>query len=203
MKQEGRKTTFFIFLLIFLIFITPKAYGEKAEKTVIIVLDELDFSMVKSLKDNNTGIGLMNIKTRKPVSEESLFSSIATGRKIGVPENTFEDLKRNKDGSLQIVGDINISTEVDLLGEKLEDEGISYIGNDSSAILAANKSGSIRNGEISIEYNEEWLKEKTNFYLKDSNILIMSYQIDGSREKFKVLNDYIEGYESVNFIVFP
>ncbi|HLR36170.1 MAG TPA: hypothetical protein VK071_12695, partial [Tissierellales bacterium] len=96
-----------------------------------------------------------------------------------------------------------ISPEVDLLGEKLGDEGISYIGNDSSAILAANKSGSIRNGEISIEYNEEWLKEKTNFYLKDSNILIMSYQIDGSREKFKVLNDYIEGYESVNFIVFP
>src|SRR5699024_7045526 len=96
-----------------------------------------------------------------------------------------------------------ISPEVDLLGEKLGDEGISYIGNDSSAILAANKSGSIKNGEISIEYNEEWLKEKTNFYLKDSNILIMSYQIDGSREKFKVLNDYIEGYESVNFIVFP
>src|SRR5699024_1557034 len=193
MKQESRKTTFFMLLLIFLIFITPKAYVDKVEKTVIIVLDELDLSMVESLKDNNTGIGLMNIKTRKPVSEESLFSSIATGRKIGVPENTFKGLKKNKDGSLQITGDINISPEVDQLGEKLRDEGISYIGNDSSAILAANKSGSIKNGENSIEYNEKWLKEKTDYYLKDSNILVMSYEINGSRERFKVLNDYIEG----------
>ena len=48
-----------------------------------------------------------------------------------------------------------------LLGERLKGKGISYIGDNSSAILAADRKGDITSGEIEINYNKDWLLEKT------------------------------------------
>lgn len=203
MKKDIKKTAFFIALLIFLVFIPPTAYGNREDKIVIIVLDELDLNMVESLEDENTSIGLMNVKTRKPRSYESLFLSIATGRKIGIDEGSYKGLSQKEDGSLEMKGEIAFNPKIDILGEKLKDKGVSYIGNDESAILAVDNSGSIKNGQTSIEYNRKWLKEKTNDYLQDSNILIISYELEGDGERFEVLRDYIEGYESVSFLIFP
>ncbi len=41
----------------------------------------------------------------------------------------------------------NNNIKVDILGDKLKHKGISYIGDDSSAIIAADKSGGILNLE--------------------------------------------------------
>ena len=93
--------------------------------------------------------------------------------------------------------------KINTLGEKLKKEGISYIGDNSSAIIAANNNGSIRSGEIEVIYNKKWLIDKTDLHLSKSNVLVLSYDINNTNQRAKLLEDYIKEYENCNIIIIP
>src|SRR5699024_11394227 len=104
---------------------------------------------------------------RDTYKELSYVTTIANGRKVKIKEGDFEGLKKEKNGSIKVVGyqsiikDLNknypdFSKKIVFFGEKLKGEGIAYIGEDSSSIIACDKNGIIKNGEIETIYEEKW-----------------------------------------------
>lgn len=209
MKKHGIILT--LALIIFFLFSNVSHAIE--DKTILILLDKMDFEDIEEIfHKDDFGIGFMNLKTRKPYGNESLYFSIGTGRKVGVKSENYKGIYKNKDGIIKIVGfehmlqDLikeNNNIKVDVLGEKLKEKGVSYIGDKSSAIIAADKNGSIRSGEIEIKYNSSWLKDRTNYHLSKSNTLVLSYDIDEVEDRIKILRAYVQEFKDYNMIIFP
>lgn len=208
-----KKHNIIFFLAVFLIFFNSSTSYAKENKTILIIVDQLDFQSIEEIfEGNNYGAGFINAKTRKPYSNESFYFSIATGRKVGVKSDLYEGLYKNKDGSIDILGfeqlynDLkkrNNNIKLNILGEKLKKQGLSYIGQDSSAIIAANINGKIKSGEITINYDNKWLKDKTDYHLSNSNTLVVSYNIEETKDRLQVLKNYIKEYEDNNIIIIP
>ena len=183
------------------------------DKSILILLDELDLANVEeTLSGEDFGIGFMNLRTRRPYNNESLYFSIGTGRKVGVKSEFYKGLYKNKDGTIKVVGFENMlkdltkrnnNIELEILGDRLKYKGLSYIGDNSSAIVAADKNGNIKYGEIEIKYDEKWLMGKTNFHLSDSNILVLSYEIAESKYRADLLKRYIDKFRDYNIIIIP
>ena len=201
----------FIFALFIIFFSSSISYAQE-DKTILIIVDKLDFeTMEEILGENNYGAGFININTRRPYGNESLYFSLATGRKLGVKPEPYKGLYKNEDGSIDILGFEELysnlqkknNVHLEFLGEKLKEQGVSYIGEDSSAIIAANPNGKIKSGEIIMEYNDNWLRDKTNYHLSKSNTLVLSYEIAETKDRIRILRDYIEEYSKYNIIVIP
>lgn len=205
-----RYSTTLILIMILILVFSSNSYAAE-EKSILIILDELDFKYVKDIiDDKDFGIGFMNSRTKKPYEDESFYFSISTGRKVGVSPEYYKGLYKNQDGEIVIPrfnemlkGIKNGSTklEEDILGEKLKDEGISYIGNDSSAIIAADNTGIIKSGEIEVRYDKEWLVDRTKDHLSTSNILVLSYNIDKVKNRISTLKEYIEEFKEHKIII--
>ena len=208
-----KKHNITLILALALIFLFSSISYATGDKSILILLDELSMEDIeKTFHDENFGIGFMNLRTRKPHDDESLYFSIGTGRKVGVKSDYYKGLYKNKDGTIKVIGfedmfkDLtkrNNNIKVDILGEKLKDEGVSYIGDKSSAIIAADKDGNIKSGEIEIKYDEKWLKEKTNHHLSNSNILVLSYEIGETKHRVELLEKYIDGFRDYNIMIIP
>ena len=208
-----KKHNITLILALTLIFLFSSISYATGDKSILILLDELSMEDIeKTFHDENFGIGFMNLRTRKPHDDESLYFSIGTGRKVGVKSDYYKGLYKNKDGTIKVIGfedmfkDLtkrNNNIKVDILGEKLKDEGVSYIGDKSSAIIAADKDGNIKSGEIEIKYDEKWLKEKTNHHLSNSNILVLSYEIGETKHRVELLEKYIDGFRDYNIMIIP
>jgi len=209
MKRHNIIFTLAIFIIIFSSSISYAA----EDKAILIIVDELDFEIMEEVfGERNFGTGFININTRKPYGNESLYFSLATGRKLGVKPDYYKGLYKNEDGSINVLGfnelynnlqRKNNNINLELLGEKLEKQGLSYIGSDSSAIIAADLNGKIKSGEIQVEYNNDWLRNKTDYYLNESNTLVLSYEIGETKERIKILRDYIWEYSKYNIILIP
>lgn len=200
-----------ILSLILVILISNVSYARE-EKSILILLDELNFEYIEKLLNNDFGIGFVNLKTRKPTKDESLYFSIATGRKVGVKSGDYKGLYKNKDGSINVVGFEEMfknltkgskNIKEDILGEKLKDKGISYIGNSSSAIIASDNIGNIKSGEVELNYDINWLIDKTEFHLSDSSLLVLSYNIDETNHRIEILEEYIENFKDHNIMILP
>lgn len=204
-----------IFLLILLIvFMNSLSYSVEDKKTVFILVDEIDLELIEHIGTDDFSTGLMNSKTRGFYDELSYISTIAIGRKVKIKEGQFEGLKKQDDGSIEVLGyesiveDLNrnypdFSEKFNFFGEKLKSEGISYIGEDSSSLIACDKEGVIKSGETKIVYENKWLKNKTKSFFKESNILILSYDIEEKEENIDILNRYLEDLDGCNIIVIP
>lgn len=207
-----------LLLFIILISIDSISYAENM-KTLIIVTDELDFSTIEKL-DLKSGIslGLMNTRTSSifKSNSESYFMTIATGRRVEVKEGLFKGLRMDKYGNIAVDGYEDIksnldksykgfSKNMDFLADSLKRNHISigYIGNDESSLLAADKNGIIYNGYIDIQYTKDWLVENTSDILKKSDVIVVSFQIDGKLERIETLKEYIDEYSMHNIILFP
>lgn len=200
-----------ILALVVVILFSSRSYAS-GEKTILILLDQMDFKDMEKILQDSFGVGLMNLKTRSPRGDESFYFSIAAGRKVGVNSGYYKGLYKNQDGSISVVGyelmfksliKGNKSIGENILGERLKDQGISYIGENSSAILAADTRGNIQSGEIKIEYDKDWLIDKTNLYLSKSNILVLSYEIGESDKGLNILKAYIEEFKDHNIVIIP
>ncbi len=197
----------FIFLFIFI----PTSYAI-SEKTLLILVDELNLEDIDAIAEKSQfGIGFVNIRTLENDVEESLYLSIALGRKVGTIDH-FQGLYQRSDGEILISGFedmiMNTSNEGEdpihhLLGERLKDKGISYIGGDSSAIVAADGNGHIKSGEVEVEYDLNWLVERANFYLSNSNILIISYDINKDKGRLLTLRDLVDEFSENMIIILP
>src|SRR5699024_7431888 len=142
--------------------------------------------------EHKLSLGLMNTRSSSffEKSQEAYFMTLATSRRVKLEDGLFQGLEKTPDGQLKIAGYENIlqglddgyrnfSDEMDFLGQAFSEEGIGigYIGNDQSALLAANKEGVISKGITQVEYDMEWLVNNTQEILKDTELLILSYEI--------------------------
>ncbi len=208
-----KKHNIILILALAIVFFSSNIIHAAGDKTILIVLDEMNFEDIENIfNDDNLGIGFINLKTRKPLGDNSLYFSIATGRKVGVKLENYKGLYKNRDGTIKVVGFENMlkdltkrnnNIKVDILGEKLKKKGIAYIGDNSSAIIAADKGGNIKSGEIEIKYDEKWLKEKTEHHLSNSNTLVLSYEIGETKHRIDILKNYIHDFKDYNILVVP
>ncbi len=115
-----------------------------------------------------------------------IFLQLLEGRQEQKKEY-YKGLYKDKDGTIHILGfeelyaylkKRNNNVHLNILGEKLKKQGISYLGEDSSAIIAADSKGKIKSGEIVIDYNDNWLINKTNEHLSKSNILVYLMKLE-------------------------
>ncbi|WP_132996189.1 hypothetical protein [Sporanaerobacter acetigenes] len=203
-----------VLLVTLMVFINSFAYGSSDKKTIIIVLDELDFQLAEEIGKDSFSMGLMNTKVRGINNAESYFMTIATGRKVKIKDGEFEGLIKRNNRSIEIKGYDNIirdlnkkypefTNKIDFFGEKLKDKGIAFIGEDSSSLIACDKNGLIKNGETKVVYDERWLKEKTNEHLRNSNILVLSYELEGNKDRLEVLKGYLESLDEYDILIFP
>ena len=208
-----KKRNIIIILVLFMVFLNSDlSYGEE-NNTILIIVDELDFETIDEISNKNPyGAGFINTNTRNPYGNESFYFSLATGRKVGVKSEYYKGLYKDKGGTIQILGfpelynslkKRNNNIHLEILGDKLKEQGISYIGSDSSAIIAANSKGEIKFGETSLEYNNIWLRDKSNEYLSKSNILVLSYEIGDTKSRVNILRDYIEDFKEYDIMIIP
>lgn len=208
-----KKNRIIFLLALVIIFCCYNTSYASDNKTILILADELSLKDIEWIfgKDD-FGIGFMNIKTRKPYGAESLYFSINTGRKVGVESENYKGLYKDPKGTIHIAGfeemledlsNRNSNVKIDILGEKLKGKGISYIGDNSSAIVAADGEGNIKSGEIQIQYDIRWLEEKSKAHISKSNILVLSYDIEGMDYRKEILKQYIKFFREYNIIIIP
>lgn len=203
-----------IFLLaLIIVFCSYNTSYASEDKTILILTDQLNFDDIERiLGEDDFGIGFMNIKTRKPYGAESLYFSINTGRKVGVKSENYRGLYKDPNGIIHIAGfeemledlsNRNSSVNIDVLGERIKEKGISYIGDNSSAIVAADGEGNIKSGEIEIQYDIRWLEEKSKAHISKSNILVLSYDIEEMAYRKEILKQYIRYFKKYNIVIIP
>lgn len=208
------KNRIIILIILCVLLISNIAYGISDEKTIIIVLDELDFDLINELDDDNYSMGLLNLKNRGSYDEISRFMTISMGRKVKIKDWQYEGLEKRDNGSIRVIGFEGIKSDImtksyeynnkiSNLGEKLKSEGISYIGGDVSSLIACDDDGNIDSGEIEVQYDENWLVSKTKYHLNKSNVLVLSYDIEEKNERIQILKNYLEYIKEYNIIIFP
>lgn len=207
-----------LFITIFL-YTCNISFADSANKTILIITDHLDFSTIEKLEIANTwSLGLMNTRTSNVFdrSSESYFMTIATGRRVEVKKGLFKEIRYDSNGSLYVDGykDIinnldknytNFSKKIEFMSDTLTKNGVSigYLGNDISSLVAANRNGVIQFGHPLIEYDRDWLIKKSKDTLDNSDVLILSYNIDNKENRLKILKEYIEQFSKQNIIIFP
>lgn len=224
--RKRRNTTLLIMFLIFLSIFGFSSYSSASnQKTLIIVLDELDLDTSRIIIGNNTALGLMSVKTAglyEEDSKESFFMTIAKGRRVKLRNGLYKGIQVLDTGSIDIQGHDNVIKEfrykypsfakkIDLLGDNLKEKGIrtGFLGEGPSSLLIANKDGKIDIGIENISYDYEWLREKTDELYRYADVLVVSYDIDGKQDRVQTLKKYLDEpssiqlYGSVQLYVFP
>ena len=215
MKKILSLTLILMILVSNVSFVLAKDQNQN-QKTVIVTLDQLDFKDSEKIINKNLAMGLLNIKT-KGKNEESLFMTIATGRKVSIPDSEFKGLIR-KNGEIKIKGyeEIkdsldesypNFSKQISFLGDLLEKNSIktSYIGDTkkSESLIIANSNGEIDKWEERTPYDLKTLTNLSENMLKNSDVLLISFDINDDDEKIKVLQSFLKNMDKYNLIVFP
>lgn len=202
-------------IIVFLISIISQSFCEASnQKTIIIVLDELDFEIAKKIMNENISLGLMSIKTGELYgisSKESIFLTIAAGRRLKIREGLYKDIIETESGLIKIDGYNTIlneykkkypafSSNISFLGDSLKDNGIKtgVIGKGPSSLIIANSEGTIDKGIENIRYNEQWLLENTNELFKTVDVLLVSYSINSEQYREEALKRYIESFSKLN-----
>lgn len=207
-----------IFFILIFFQVNSTASAANINKTIIIVTDQLDFSSIEKLDFNREmSLGLMNTRTSNVFanSYESYFMTIATGRRVEIKNGLFKGIKENNnrlivEGYKDIINALNkkylnFSDEIEFLSDTFINKGINigYIGNDSSALLAADKEGIIHYGHAKVVYEADWLADKTDDILTKADILVLSYNIDNKEDKLELLETYVNRFNDYNIMIFP
>lgn len=204
-------------LIMILLFLNVNSVlADDNNKTVIITLDQLDFTDSKDMINEKLSMGLLNIKARGK-NTESLSMSINAGRKVNVPDNVFTGIE--KENGKAIINNYskikktldksypNLSENISFLGEVLDQNNIptAYMGDEdkSEALIVAGKDGSIDKWEEETPYNIGTLKAKSKELLKSSDVLLISYDINKDKKRLEVLSSFLEEIGDYNILVFP
>lgn len=220
MKGRNRKIlrTLLLTVIIFL-FIDTSALAYHDNKTILIVTDQLDFSIIEELEiDHEMSLGMMNTRTSNILnnSSESYFMTMATGRRVELKEGLFQDIRVDDQGKLVVGGYEDIiheldenytgfSKEMEFLADALMEHGVrvGYIGKGASSLIAADKNGVIHHGHPNIKYNLDWLIDKTEDTMKESDLLVLSYDIANDKDRLQILEEYVNQYSAYDIMVFP
>lgn len=212
-----KKTLYIILTIIFLMININSVLAEgNNEKTIIITLDEMDFEDSHKLINENLSMGLLNIKTSGK-NVESLFMTIATGRKVKIPDKVFTEVSRKNDQVIiknykEIKKTLDksypkFSQQMSFLGAALEEKNIdtSYIGdkNKAESIMIANNEGEIDYWEEKTPYDEIELEDIAKGMLKKSDVLLISFDVNNDQERLKILSEFLKTMNNNRLIVFP
>lgn len=172
-------------IIVVLITLIPSIVFGDNINSIIVLVDELSIKTVEELALDKCNLGFVNLKTRPPYSEEGLYLSINTGRKLSL-----------KDFS-------KAHTKIDYLGDVLKKEKVSYIGEGKGNLLIGNREGIVNYSKDSIVYSPDWLVENTDGLLSKSNIVVLEYEFQKNSNRIKVLGQYLNHYRDKQIIVFP
>ena len=204
-------------LIIVILFLNiSSVLAEGSQKTVIIILDELDFETSKDIRSEKYSMGLLNIKTLG-INPESLFMSINSGRKVSIPDGIFKGIRRkNERAEIENYKEVklsldksypNLSKNISFLGETLSKNNIktSYMGDKdkSEAFIIADENGLIDKWEEETPYDLDILKGRTKEMLKSSDVLLISFDTDKDKKKISILSKFLDDMDDYNVIVFP
>ena len=96
---------------ILLLMLSSTALGDNlGKKTVVVVLDSLDFETSKRVLNENLSMGLLNIRGSEK-NLESLFMSVNSGRRVKVSDGRFKGIKR-QDREVVVNGYKDITDEL-------------------------------------------------------------------------------------------
>ena len=98
------------FIILISIILIPNIIFAEDINSILLIVDELSIETIEELYLDQYSIGFVNLKTRPPYSEEGLFLSINTGRKLSIKNFGKKDKK------------------IDYLSDILKKENVSYIG---------------------------------------------------------------------------
>lgn len=223
MNKYRLRSIWILFIIIFFCAINTNAKSyfpeEKTTKTLIIVLDDLDFSIVENIINDKLSLGLMSIKVSglyNKVNKESLFMTMASGRRVKVKEGLYGGIKKIENNYLLlegydvIINDLNnkynkLLRENMSLGESLIKNNIKagLLGSGPSAMLIADNKGRIQSGLKEINYNEKWLKETTEELFNTVDLLVVSYNTYRQQDRINILKKYIEEFNDYHLFIFP
>ncbi|WP_313757356.1 hypothetical protein [Tissierella sp.] len=172
-------------IILALIILRPNNIFAENVNSIIVIVDELSIKTVEELSLDKCNLGFVNLKSRPPYSEEGLYLSINTGKKLSLKDIGKKDIKIN------------------YLGDILKEEKVSYIGDGKAYFLVRNKEGNVNYSEDFIIYNYSWLIEKTDALLNKSDVLVLEYEIEGDKNKVDILNKYLNSYKDEQIIVLP
>ena len=176
-----------LLLLLMILLFLPNIVLADNIKTIIIVVDELSINKIEKLSLDYYCLGLLNLKTRAPYSDEALYLSINMGRKLNLSD----------------IGKKNNSAKY--LGDVLKKEKISYIGksegSQDSLVVDSNRKVDYR--EDSIIYDIQWLVEKTDDMLNKSNVLELAYDFQEKTNSVDILISYLDNYKNNKIIILP
>ncbi len=178
-----RKTIVLIILIS--IILVPDIILAKDVKSILILVDSLSIDKINELKLDNYSIGLINLKTRTPLSEEGLYLSINTGRKI-----SLRDINE-RDSSLEFLGDV------------LKKEKSSFLGQGKGELLIGNREGKVDYKEENIIYDYNWLVKQTENLLNKSNVLLIAFELNNESYRIDILSQYLKHYKNNQIIVLP
>lgn len=187
----------FAMLFAFAVNSISLAEGKTSPKTLIISTDTLDYNDINYIGAEDSAVGIFSAKTASGnvSSAESKYMTIASGRRVTVPMDLFLGVESSGEG-LSVTGYQEILNKLDkdyaefsakfpFLGEALHANGYktSYIGSDSSILMAADKQGKVDYGKYGVQYQYDALKADVDEMLSKSDILVMSYEVLGYTER--------------------
>lgn len=178
------KKIIILIILVSIMLIPSIAFSEEMN-SILIIVDELSIDTIEELSLDRYNIGFVNLKTRPPYTEEGLFLSINTGRKLSL--NDFG--KKN--------------TKVSYLGNVLKKEKVSYMGEGKGNLLVGNKDGITDYSIDFIIYNYAWLVENTEDLLNKSAVLALEYDLQQDSSRIKILSQYLGRYKDNQIFILP
>ncbi|MDU5080878.1 hypothetical protein [uncultured Tissierella sp.] len=173
------------FIILISIILIPNIIFAEDINSILLIVDELSIETIEELYLDQYSIGFVNLKTRPPYSEEGLFLSINTGRKLNIKNFGKKDKK------------------IDYLSDILKKENVSYIGEGKGNLIIGNREGIVDYSEDSIIYSLNWLVEKTDNLLNKSDVLVLEYDLKQGHNRIEILNQYLNHYKNEQIIILP
>lgn len=171
-------------VLIFILLLPRVVFGEDIN-SIIVIVDELSIKTIEELSLDKYSLGFVNLKTRPPYTEEGLYLSVNTGRKLNLKDIGKKDIK------------------IRYLGDILAKEKIAYIGQGKGNLLIGNKEGKVDYSQDLVEYDYNRLIESTNSFLDKSKVLVLEYDFQQDSSRVEILNRYLDYYKDHKIIVLP
>ncbi|MBU5310554.1 hypothetical protein KQI38_00815 [Tissierella carlieri] len=173
------------FIILISIILIPNIVFAEDINSILLIVDELSIKTIEELYLDQYSIGFVNLKTRPPYSEEGLFLSINTGRKLSIKNFGKKDKK------------------IDYLSDILKKEKVSYIGEGKGNLVIGNREGIVDYSEDSIVYSLNWLVENTDDLLNKSDVLVLEYDLKQEHNRIEIFNQYLNHYKNEQIIVLP
>lgn len=177
------KNILMMVLVIFLLIPSSSLAGKESKKVIIFMVDSISMDGIKDLGIEEYGMGLFNLKTRKPYNDENLYRSINVGRKTS-------DKNLDKEPELEYLGDV------------LKEENPSYIGGaDSSIKLLISNSRDEARGWLGMDYDFNWLDNKLDQALKESDLLVVDYELEDQAGRLESLGKLISKHRDKSIYI--